>query len=220
MRSRKALLQKSVLYVILDKAVLGRIPLENTAVKLRDSGADIVQLRDKLSDKRAVFEEAKRLRGIYAGTKTLFIINDHVDIALALNCDGVHLGQYDLSLEAARRLLGREKIIGISCSTLPQAREAQENGADYIGIGPVFPTSTKSDAKMIGLGLIKQCKKKSRIPFFAIGGIDTQSLSAVLTAGAGRVCVCGAILKARNISHTVGQFKQIMNIGADKIAAA
>jgi thiamine-phosphate pyrophosphorylase len=217
MRSKKALLKRSALYVILDKDVLGRRPPEQSAVRLRDTGVDIVQLRDKSSDKRAVFEEAKRLHRIYAGSKTLFLINDHLDIALALGCDGVHLGQCDMPVEAARRILGREKIIGISCNTLLQALDAQNKGADYIGIGPIFPTSTKPGEKAIGLELIRQCKKM--IPFFAIGGIDTRSIQPVLNAGAQRVCVCRAILKARNISRVTKRFKQILNTAAVKTAA-
>lgn len=205
------MLKKSALYAILDKDVLGTMPFEDPAVKLRDSKTDIVQLRDKSSDKRAVFEKAKRLRGIYTGSKTLFIINDYPDIARALDCDGVHLGQRDIPLTAARLIVGRDKIIGISCRTISQALEAQENGADYIGVGPVFPTSTKPADGAIGLELIKQCKKKIQIPFFAIGGIDTQSIFAILTAGAERVCVCGAILKARDICGAVKHFKQILN---------
>jgi thiamine-phosphate pyrophosphorylase len=211
MRSKKALLKRSALYAILDKDILGKRPLINTAVRLRDSGADIVQFRDKSSDKRAVFEEAERLHRIYAGSKTLFIINDHPDISLSQGCDGVHLGQRDMPVEAARRILGREKIIGISCNTVSQALDAQKKGADYIGIGPIFSTSTKPDMEAIGLGLIKQCKKMITIPFFAIGGIDTQSIFAVLTAGAQRVCVCRAILKARNVSYTVKHFKQMLS---------
>jgi thiamine-phosphate pyrophosphorylase len=205
MISKKVLLRKSVLYVILDKHITGKKPLEKAAVEIRDSGADIVQLRDKLSDKRAVFEEAGRLRRIFAGSRTVFIINDYPDIARALKCDGVHLGQRDMPIAAARAILGRQMIIGISCETLPQALEAQKQGADYIGIGPVFPTSTKTDAEAIGLELIRQCSKRIRIPFFAIGGIDTKTLPEVLNAGARRICVCSAILNSPNIPLSVSE---------------
>ncbi len=218
MKSKKALLKNSVLCVILDRDISGARPMKQTAAILRDSGADIVQLRDKRSDKRAVYEEAERLRPLFAGTKTLFIINDYADIALSLDCDGVHLGQRDMPLEAARGILGRKKIIGISCSTITQALEAQKNGADYIGIGPVFVTSTKPEAEAVGLKLLRECAQKIRIPFFAIGGINNRSLPAVLTAGAGRICMCRAILKAPDVSLATGHFKQLLNSPAAKTA--
>ena len=211
MKSKKALLKRSSLYVIIDKDVLGNKPPARTAVALRNSGADIVQLRDKTSDKRAVFEEAKRLRKLFSGSSTLFIVNDFVDIALAVHSDGVHLGQHDIPIEAARSLLGQDMIIGISCHDLSQALKAQKEGADYIGIGPVFPTPTKPDLKPHGLELIQKCKNSIKIPFFAIGGINTRSIDSVISAGAKRVAVCSAIIKAHNISQAVQEFNLFLS---------
>ena len=174
-------------------------------------GADLVQLRDKLSGKETILRDAFLLQKTFLNTDTLFIVNDYLDIAKITDCDGLHLGQSDVTIEIARRVLGKDKIIGISCHNLKQALDAQGKGADYIGFGPIFPTSTKPEGKAIGLGLIKQLKQKLRIPFFIIGNINPGNINDSKAAGATRAAVCSAVLKARNIPTTLRRLKGVLH---------
>ena len=198
MESRKKLLKRSRLYLILDKKTIGKGSPAAIAAKFKDTGINIIQLRDKSSDKAATLKEAFLLQKFLLKTRTLFIVNDDLDIAKIVDADGVHLGQCDSSIEIARRILGKDKIIGVSCHSLKQALNAQKRGADYIGIGPIFKTPTKPQYKAAGLKLIKEVRNKIKIPFFAIGDINKDNLSKVLSSGASRVAICRAILKAKN----------------------
>lgn len=192
MHWKKELLKKSRLYVIADKKVFGtRFPLD-IAAKTKGIHPLIIQLRDKESKKEAVLEAAWVWRKLCARQKNLFILNDYIDIARIVDSDGIHLGQDDLPLPIARRLLDKDKIIGVSCHNLNQAIKAQREGADYLSIGPIFSTPTKPEYKAVGLDLIKEVKKKIRIPFFAIGGINQKNLAKVLASGAERIAVCRA----------------------------
>ena len=201
MLSKKILLKRSLLYLILDKPGFARLPLE---------GVGVVQLRDKVSAKSLVLSSAIKLAKRLSKTKTLFIINDYIDIALICGADGVHLGQEDIPLKAARSLLGGDKIIGISCHNLRQALKAQKEGADYIGIGPVYPTATKPEYKAIGLGPLRQLRGRIKIPYFAIGDIRQGNLGEITAAGARRIAVCRAILKASDPGRAASQlFKKL-----------
>jgi len=183
------LLEKSGLYVIIDKEVWRRRP-KFSDTKIKDLPVDIIQLRDKISDKETVLKDALRLRRALSNTGIIFIINDYLDIARLIDSDGVHLGQDDLPIGIARRLLGKDKIIGVSCHSLKQAKSAEVQGADYISIGPVFSTPTKPEYKPVGLGLIREISQKIKIPFFAVGGINEKNIGKVLDAGAKRIAVC------------------------------
>ncbi|MBU4345803.1 MAG: thiamine phosphate synthase [Candidatus Omnitrophica bacterium] len=189
MNSKKKLLEKSGLYVIIDKEVWRRRP-KFSDTKIKDLPVDIIQLRDKISDKETVLKDALRLRRALSNTGIIFIINDYLDIARLIDSDGVHLGQDDLPIGIARRLLGKDKIIGVSCHSLKQAKSAEVQGADYISIGPVFSTPTKPEYKPVGLGLIREISQEIKIPFFAIGGINEKNIGKVLDAGAKRIAVC------------------------------
>src|SRR3989338_8695577 len=160
MESRKKRLKKSRLYLILDKKTIARGSPAVVAGKIKNTGIDIIQLRDKSGDKAQILKESSLLQKSLLKTKTLFIINDYLDIAKIAHSDGVHLGQCDTSIEIARKILGKDKIIGVSCHNLKQALNAQKRGADYIGIGPIFKTPTKPEYKAIGLRVIKQLKNK------------------------------------------------------------
>lgn len=190
MSLKKKLLKDARLYAIIDKELSRKLSILNLARKIKGLGADIIQLRDKVSKKKDVIKEAVLLSKLLSNSNTLFIVNDYLDIAKISDSDGLHLGQTDTSIETARRILGKDKIIGISCHNLKQAMTAQTKGADYISIGPVFPTPVKPEYKPLGLKLIKKVKKKIRVPFFAIGGINQDNIDEVLTAGASRIAVC------------------------------
>lgn len=205
------MLRKSRLYILIDKKVCGARPIVKTVKKIKTSLPLVIQLRDKDSKRESILKEARALRKLLLNSKTVFIINDYIDIAKIVNSDGVHLGQGDLPLAIARKLLGKDKIIGVSCHNLSQAIQAQKDGADYISIGPVFPTPIKPEYKNTGLNLIKMAGEKMRIPFFAIGGIDRNNLSRVLSSGAKRVAVCRAICRAKNIPYAVKNLSRMLN---------
>jgi thiamine-phosphate pyrophosphorylase len=171
-------------------------------------GADIIQLRDKDSSKRDVLKKAKRLRELTAKYKVTFIVNDHIDIAIAVDADGVHLGQGDLPLSEARKVLGKDKIIGISTHRIDEAREAEQNGADYIGVGPVFPTKSKKDVvDPVTTNYVRQVANEISIPFVAIGGIKLHNVDEVLEAGATRICAISEIVGSNDVKGVCEQFR-------------
>ena len=186
------------LYVIASPSRAGD-DLEEGVRKAISGGADVVQLRDKFSSASQVLETARTLGRICRQSGVIFIVNDRVDIALASGADGVHLGQDDLPVSEARNLAkrhGRSEPFLIGCSThsLEQALLAQDEGADYIGCGPVFSTPTKPDYRVQGLELVRQYREQIRIPFVAIGGIDEGNIAQVAQAGARCAAVVRAVL--------------------------
>lgn len=212
MNWKKKRLKNCRLYVVLNKPFFkDSSALVRAARKICASGGQIIQLRDKESDKKTILETALRLRKQLNRNRCLFIVNDHVDIALLSNADGVHLGQSDLPLFAARKLLGRDKIIGVSCLNLRQALLAQEEGADYLGVGPVFATATKTDCRPRGLGLLRRVSRKIKIPVFAIGGINETNISEVLSVGPGGVAISSAICCAGDLTLATRRFYNILN---------
>ncbi len=211
MKSRKTLLKESRLYLIIDKKVSGQNSVFDIASRVRSLGVDIIQFRDKESKKEDILRNAFLIHKLLLNTKKLFIVNDYPDVAKLINSDGLHLGQDDTPIEIARRILGKNKIIGISCHNLKQAIQAQKKGADYIGIGPVFATPTKLEHKPIGLDLIETLNKKIRIPFFVIGDVNLNNITGILSAGAERVAVCRAVLQAKSISSAIRGFSQTLH---------
>ncbi len=173
-------------------------------------GTDIIQLRSKVLPDAALMRLGSKIRKIAARHRRLFFINDRVDLALAIGADGVHLGQDDMPIATARRLIRRAgcKIwIGKSTHNLRQALEAEREGADYIGVGPVFATPTKPYARSVGLDFVRQAAAKIRIPWVAIGGIDLENLVSVLQAGASRVAVVRAVFSAKDPGTASLKFK-------------
>ncbi|WP_172254994.1 thiamine phosphate synthase [Saccharibacillus deserti] len=157
-------------------------------------GADILQFRDKHSGKEELLRKAKALRELTRRCGIPFIVNDHVDLALEVDADGIHLGQGDLPLEEARRRVGG-RIIGISTHAIEEALLAQEQGADYIGAGPVYATQTKADVvDPVGLSYIREVAERISIPFVAIGGIKLGNADEVIRAGASRLCAVSEIV--------------------------
>lgn len=205
------LLKKSRLYAIVDKKACAKKSPREIAQRLKQGGADIIQLRDKISDKKDLIKTALQLKTVLARSRCLFIINDFLDIAKIIDCDGVHLGQNDVSVKTARKILGEHKLIGVSTHSLRQARAAQKKGADYIGVGPIFETRTKNGCrKGLGTGILGQIKKVIRIPFFAIGGINAVNINEVLSKGSRRIALCSALCKAGRIKSTTAYFKRLL----------
>jgi len=205
MRLKKKLLEKSRLYLLIDKDTL-KVPLLKITRKLAKAGVDIIQLRDKNSSAGSFLKEALLINQELKRTRTLFIVNDYADIARLSGADGLHIGQGDIAIRRARKLLGKSKIIGVSCSNLKQILEAQRAGADYAAIGPVFRTQTKAGFKPIGLKSLKGISKKIKIPVFAIGNINSANLEKITSCGINRVAVCRAVLKAKDMAKAAKYF--------------
>jgi len=204
-------LKNSGLYVILDRAIAGDRDLADIAEDIIDGGADLIQLRDKVSSDSKFLKTAKSLRKITRKRRVLLIINDRADIAIASDSDGLHIGGDDLPLAEARRLIGKDKIIGISTHSLQEALLAQENGADYIGVGPIFKTASKPDLKPIGPDIVSQISAHIDIPAFFIGGIDLNNLYEITGRGGQSIAVASAILNTADISRTVRAFKETLH---------
>ncbi|HKJ69278.1 MAG TPA: thiamine phosphate synthase, partial [bacterium] len=176
----------------------------------------VIQLRDKQATSKKLYEESLLLRQLTRETGVPFIVNDRLDIALASEADGVHLGQDDLPIPAARKVLGSDKILGCSAGTLEEAIQGEREGADYIGVGPVFEArDTKPDAgQPRGLHLIDQIKAVCHIPVVAIGGINHANAQAVLNAGADCLAVISAVVTAEDIRQATLDLKTIITSGA------
>ncbi|MFD0586400.1 thiamine phosphate synthase [Paenibacillus sp. GCM10027627] len=169
-------------------------------------GAGMLQLRNKTGSRKEVLEEAKVLRQLTRRYDVPFIVNDYPDIALEVDADGVHLGQEDLSIEEAREMMGEGKIIGISTHNIAQALAAEEAGADYIGVGPVYPTDTKPGRSAVTTSFVEEAARRIRIPFVAIGGITLSNVDQVLAAGARRICAVSAIVASEDPAGTCRSF--------------
>jgi thiamine-phosphate pyrophosphorylase len=162
-------------------------------------GAKVIQLRDKQGDKRELLERAQKLKAVCAAKGALFIINDWLDLTLAADADGVHLGQKDLPVSEARRLLPLDKLIGCSTTTLAEALQAQSDGADYIAVGALYPTSSKEDARLVEWGTLPQIRQATSLPILAIGGINQANVEEVIKEGADGIAIISAILGAEDI---------------------
>jgi len=185
-------------FVADSEAAAGRDILELIGLAV-DGGATIVQLRGKRWTSREFLDAGMKAAGLLRPRKIPLIINDRVDIALACSADGVHLGQDDLPVTVARRILGRESIIGLSASTPAEAGAAEEAGADYIGAGPIFPTGSKRDAgPVLGLEGLRKIRGKTRLPILAIGGISAANSADVIASGADGIAVISAITAAQD----------------------
>lgn len=196
------------LYVIVDgQALKGKDPVRVAEAAIR-GGADCIQWRDKSACDREALEVARRLRELTRRVKALFIVNDRLDVAMAAGADGVHLGHEDLPVPAARALLGEPILIGRSTHSLQEALDAQRQGADYIGVGPVFSTPTKPDYRAVGLGLLGEVRTRLSIPWVAIGGIDLENLPLILSAGAPGVAVVRAVAAASDPEQAARSLKR------------
>lgn len=193
------------LYVIIDTQTLGLKNEVETARKAIHGGARIIQLRDKHHSKGELLSIAQKLKDLCHKSDTLFLINDHLDIALAADADGLHIGQTDLPLSVARRELPIDKIVGCSTTTLAQAMKAEADGADYVAVGSMFSSSTKGGSTVIGLEGLRQTKQGISIPLVAIGGISKDNIAQVMAAGADSAAVISAVLAQQNVERATRQ---------------
>lgn len=204
MNSKKQFLKKSRLYLITNENIA------RASMSLK-AGVNLVQLRIKEKEDSFFLKKALDLRKITQKFKKILIINDRVDIALLSNADGVHLGQSDLPLNMARRILGKKRIIGVSTHSIKEAKEAYKFGADYIGIGPAFASITKSNYKPLPIDIIKKIIKVTDLPYFVIGGINLKNISMLLKNRINRIAVFSSIIKSNNPYYQTKKF--IENLG-------
>lgn len=189
-------------------ARLSRAGIINDTKNALRAGVEVVQYRDKQASSREMYARALQLRKLCR--KIIFLVNDRLDIALACGADGVHLGQDDLPYQAARKILGKKKIIGLTVHNLQQAQEAARLGADYLGVSPIFKTATKADAgKPVGVDLVRQIKNKLDIPVVAIGGIDLANAARVIAAGADCLCAISAVVPYPDVRRRVEEFQKL-----------
>jgi len=200
------------LHVLTDRKTSGGRSHLQVAEAAIAGGADVLQLRDKEAPSGRLYQEAMQLRKITRDAKVPFIVNDRLDIALAVDADGVHVGQSDLPASVARRILGPGKILGVSVDTVEQAILAEKDGADYLGVGPVFEArGTKPDTgDPVGIDCIARIRRHCRLPIVAIGGINAENAGKVREAGADAVAVISAIVSADDISQATRRLKRIL----------
>jgi thiamine-phosphate pyrophosphorylase len=179
-------------------ALKGRDEVEVAAAAIR-GGARVIQLRDKRRSKAELLVVGRKLRDLCAEKSALFIVNDYVDIALAVNADGLHLGQEDLPPAEARRILPINMLIGCSAESVGQAVRAQADGADYVAVGSIYPTTSKDRCKPVGPGTLRRIRPKVSVPLIAIGGINHANVQEVVSAGADGIAVISAVLGADDV---------------------
>ena len=174
------------------------------------AGVRMVQSRNKTAPTRVLYDEARIIGGICAGNGARLIINDRVDIALAVGADGVHIGQEDMPYAAARKLLGGGRIIGVTVHGVEEALEAEAAGADYLGVSPIFATGTKDDAgEPCGIETLAAIRRAVGIPVAAIGGIDLGNAGEAIAAGADMVCAISAVVSKPDVAEEIRRFREI-----------
>ena len=208
--SKRNALKNSDIYAILDIGTCRKRNISKLIKGFLKKKIKIIQLRDKNSDWKEIFKKALLIKKIIKN-RALFVINDYLEICILSNSDGVHLGQKDLSLKSARKILGKDKIIGISCHNIKQAKLAQREGADYIGFGPIYKTPTNKQYRAIGIKKINLLKKTIKIPFFLIGGIDNPQLKILKPLKINRIAVCRALCKTKNVSKKIKLLRGYLN---------
>lgn len=196
------------LYLVTDRDVLKGRDLIKAVEESILGGATIVQLREKDVSSREFYDIAKKIKSITDKYNVPLIINDRLDIALAAETTGIHIGQSDIPCRVAREILGNDKIIGVSVHTLEEALKAEEDGADYLGCGAVFSTSTKKDASDVSYEKLKEIKTRVKIPVVAIGGINEKNLGQLKGTNIDGVAIVSAILGKENIKEATENIKK------------
>jgi len=209
MISRRSAL--SGLYVILDSAMCSDRSLTDILEAAAGAGAKLFQYRNKSASMKEAYAEATLLRKISVGLGVTFLVNDRCDLALAVDADGVHLGQGDLPYIYARSIMGPEKLIGLSTHNPEQVSAADMLKPDYIGFGPIFKPGSKQDHDpVVGVNGLKQIRSLTSVPIFAIGGITVENVADVMQAGADGVAVISTLVKAQDVRQAVSDFVRLI----------
>ena len=197
------------LYLVTDRDLMSTPTLEEAVKQAIIGGCTLVQLREKDTDSRNFYCTALQVKKITSKYNIPFIINDRLDIALAVDADGVHIGQSDLPASVVRRIIGPDKILGVSTSTLQQALQAKADGADYLGVGAMFTTSTKLNAASVKLETLEEIKKQTALPVVAIGGINAATLPQLKGSSIDGIAVVSAIIASNDITNASRQMKEL-----------
>lgn len=194
------------LYIVTDRAILNGRDLCHAVEEAISGGATLVQLREKDVSSLEFYNIALDVKKVTDKYNIPLIINDRLDVALAVDAAGVHLGQSDFPCKVARKLIGEDKILGISAATLEDALKAEEDGADYVGVGAIFPTGTKLDADSVNIETLKNIKKSVHIPVVAIGGINENNFMLLKDTGIDGLAIISAILGKKDIIKAASVF--------------
>ena len=197
-----------LLYAVTDRHWLNGETLYSQVEKTLEGGTTFVQLREKELDEAHFLEEAKKIKELCDRYHVPFVINDNVDIALEIDADGVHVGQSDMEAGDVRKKIGNDKIIGVSAQTVEQAIKARERGADYLGVGAVFPTGSKDDAEDVSYDTLKAICQAVDIPVIAIGGITKDNVKELSGSGICGIAVISAIFAQKNIEEATAELKE------------
>ena len=197
-----------LLYAITDRYWLNGRTLQSVVEEALEGGATFLQLREKKLDGEHFLEEAKELQGLCRKYGVPFIINDNVEVALAMGADGIHVGQHDMEAGDVRALLGPDKILGVSAQTVEQAVLAEKRGADYLGVGAVLPTGSKDDADEVSHDTLREICEAVSIPVVAIGGISQQNVKQLSGSGISGIAVISAIFAQKDIKAATALLKE------------
>jgi len=196
------------LYLCTDRRLMTCDTIERSAELAIAGGAAVVQLREKDCSSREFYELALRVKAVTSKKNVPLIINDRLDICQAVGADGVHLGQSDIPCSIARKILGDNAIIGVSAATPEEAVQAQRDGADYLGVGAVFPTSTKTDTRVVTPGTIREIRAAVTIPFVVIGGVNKDNISSLYGLGINGAAVVSAIVAQDDIEGAAREMRK------------
>lgn len=203
--------KKLLLYAVTDRAWSSDLKTfyEQIEQSLK-AGVTFLQLREKTLDKENFLNEAKEIKKICANYNVPFIINDNIEIAQEVNADGIHIGQNDISLVEAKELIGNDKIIGVTVHSIEEALDAEKNGASYLGVGAIFKTNSKEDAKVINIDELKKISSSVNVPVVAIGGIKKNNLSILNNTGIAGIAVISAIYSHKDIYSATRELKKTL----------
>lgn len=198
-----------LLYAITDRSWLGENSLEEQVEDAIKGGATFIQLREKDLPFDKFLKQAKKIKIITDKYKVPFVINDNIKVAIESDADGIHIGQKDMNAKELKALIGDNKILGVSANTVEEAKLAEKNGADYIGVGAVFPTATKEDADMVSLNNLKDICHSVSIPVVAIGGIKSENIIELKSTDIDGICLISAIFAEENIYNATRELYKL-----------
>jgi thiamine-phosphate pyrophosphorylase len=197
------------LYFVTDRALMSSPSIAESIALAIQGGCSVVQLREKIAGSREFYETALAARALCAAAQVPLIINDRVDIALAVDAAGVHVGQSDLPADIVRGIIGPDKILGVSASSVEEALRAERDGADYLGVGAIFATETKTDARVPGLEGLGAIRSATRLPIVAIGGVNKNTVPLFAGTGIDGIAVVSAIAAAKDVKAATAELREL-----------
>lgn len=201
------------LYLVTDRNLMSSKDLETAVEKAIDGGVTMVQLREKSASSREFYEQAVRIKKITDEHSIPLIINDRIDIALSVNAAGVHIGQSDIPAPPVRKMIGKTMVLGVSASSVPEALQAQNDGADYLGVGAMFPTGTKTDAHAVSMKELRLIRQAVSLPIVAIGGINKDNVASFRDTGINGLAVVSAIISQADIKRAAEELRFLFRKG-------